>query len=524
MVFNIPVPHKPLTQAMRVVMNIALAVATFMIVLDYSIANVSIPYIAGDLGVSYDQGTYVITAFAVGNGIVLAISGWLTKRIGGVRLLILSILLFVFFSWLCGAAWKYEILVVARFLQGAVAGPLIPLSQTLILEHNPPEKQSRVMAFWSMVVIVGPVVGPILGGWLTFDYKWPWIFFINIPIGLLAAFCIWRILGKYKSTTEKVPLEVVGFILLVVGVSSLQIFLDKGQQYDWFRSPWMIFFATAAFICLTFLVVWEVTHPKPLLDLKLARIRTYWLSLVCIAIAYAMYFGSVVLVPLWLQTNMGYTSPWAGIAVAPIGIAPVLFTPFVAKVMDRYGRIIPLCFSFICFAISCFYSAYFTTDVDIYHVAFSRLLLGFGFIFFITPLISLSIQNVPKERLANGASIFHFVRAIFGGIGTSIFTTMWLRRGYYHHERLGSAITEYTTNGIEFFRDVAGVGIAGEPATELLNITVDNQAALLSINDCFFAMGWGFLVLCILLIAVGRSADRKDLKNPHKLNLQIVSE
>ncbi|MBI2742865.1 MAG: DHA2 family efflux MFS transporter permease subunit [Chlamydiales bacterium] len=498
---------KPLSKATLMLLNIALAVATFMIVLDYSIANVSIPYIAGDLGVSYDQGTYVITAFAVGNGIVLAISGWLTKRIGGAKLLIYSLLLFVFFSWLCGAAWNFSVLVVARFLQGAVAGPLIPLSQTLILKHNPPEKKNAVMAFWSMVVIVGPVVGPILGGWLTFDYKWPWIFFINVPIGIVAAFCIWRIIGKEKEEIEKVPLEVVGLILLIVGVSCLQIFLDKGQQYDWFRSPAMRFFGATAFLCLTFLVVWEVMHPRPLLDLRLARIRTYWISLVSIAVAYAMYFGSVVLVPLWLQSNMGYTSPWAGIAVAPIGIAPVLFTIFVERVINKFGRIIPLCFSFIAFAISCFYTAYFTTDVDIYHVAFSRFLLGFGFIFFITPLIGLSLQGVPQDRLANAASIFHFIRAIFGGIGTSIFTTMWLRRTYYHHERLGSALTEYTPNSIEFLKDVAQVGITGEPATELLNLTVDNQAALLSINDCFFAMGWGFLALCLMLLLVRKSAS-----------------
>lgn len=480
-------------------LNMMLALATFMIVLDYSIANVSIPYIAGDLGVSNDQGTYVITSFAVGNGIVLAISGWLTKRIGAVRLLLLSLLLFVLLSWVCGAAPNFVILVAARFLQGAVAGPLIPISQTLILQYNPAEKRNMAMAFWSMVVVVGPVIGPILGGWLTYDYKWPWIFFINVPVGLIAAFFIWRIIGRHKQKIEKVPLEVLGLVLLTIGMACLQIFLDKGQQWDWWNSPAIRILSTVTLISLSFLVVWEVTHPRPLLDLKLVRFRSFSISLVCIFISYAIYFGSVVLIPLWLQTNMGYTSPWAGIAVAPIGIAPIFFTPLVPMVLKRFGKALPLASAFLCFAISSFYTAFFTTDVDIWHVAFSRLLLGFGFIFFITPLIGMSVQEVPDSRLANAASIFHFVRAVSGGIGTSIFTTMWTRRTYYHHERLGEALTEYTPNSAEFFQSAAQVGMPQQPALSLLNQAVDNQAAMLAINDCFYVMGWAFIALCFFL-------------------------
>ncbi len=482
------------------ILNIALSVATFLIVLDYSIANVSIPYIAGDLAVSYDQGTYVITSFAVGNGIVLAISGWLSRRFGAVKILLASILLFVLFSWLCGVSWRFEMLILCRFLQGAVSGPLIPLSQTLILAHNPPEKRDRALALWSLVVIVGPVVGPILGGWITFDYKWPWIFFINVPIGLLAAFFIWRILGKKEEKREKIHLEWTGFLLLAIGVACLQIFLDKGQQFDWFRSPIIRILSTTSLLCLSFLVLWEYLHPKPLMEVRLAKIRSFWVSLLCIATAYGMYFGSVVIVPLWLQTNMGYTSPWAGIAVAPLGIAPVLLVSFVPKIMEKFGKLIPLFCSFLLFALSSFYTAYFTTDVDIWHVAFSRFLMGCGFVFFITPLIALSVQDIPKEKVASAASIFHFVRAICGGIGTSLFTTLWLRRGYYHHERLGSSLTSYTDNTHEFFSTLTQAGIPQEQTRELLNITVDNQAALLSINDCFYLMGWLFLALCALLL------------------------
>lgn len=482
------------------ILNIALSVATLLIVLDYSIANVSIPYIAGDLAVSYDQGTYVITAFAVGNGIVLAISGWLSRRFGPIKLLLASLLLFVFFSWFCGISWNYQMLVAGRFLQGVVSGPLIPLSQTLLLNHNPPEKKDTVLALWSTVVIVGPVAGPILGGWITFDYSWPWIFFINVPIGLVAAFVIWHLIGSKKEPEEKIPLEWTGFLLLVVGVSSLQIFLDKGQQWDWLRSPAIRTLMATSFLSLTFLGLWEYLHPKPLLEVRLAKIRSFWVSLLCIAVAYGMYFGGVVLVPLWLQTNMGYTSPWAGIAVAPLGIAPVCFVSFIPYVMKKWGKLIPISLSFLFFSISSFYTAFFTTDVDIWHVAFSRFLMGCGFVFFIAPLIALSMQDIPQEKVANAASIFHFIRAIFGGIGTSIFTTLWLRRGYYHHERLGEQLTPFTENGYEFLSDVAPAGITKSQATALLNVAVDNQAALLSLNDCFYLMGWGFLALCLVIL------------------------
>jgi DHA2 family multidrug resistance protein len=501
--------NRPLSPLALTFLNIALAVATLLIVLDYSIANVSIPYIAGDLAVSSDQGTYVITAFAVGNGIVLAISGWLTKRLGAIRLLLLSMLLFVLFSWICGIAWSFEILVAGRFLQGVVAGPLIPLSQTLLITHNPPEKRNKVMAFWSMVVITGPVIGPVIGGWITFNYQWPWIFFINIPIGLLAALVIWALTGKSQEKTEKVPLEWFGLLLLTVGVSCLQVFLDKGQQWDWFRSPTIRVLSITALLSLSFLIIWEATHPKPLLDLRLAKIKSFAVSLICIAVAYAMYFGSVVLIPLWLQTNMGYTAYLAGLAVAPIGLVPVFTSALAAKAVDRFGKILPLCFAFIFFAISCFYTAFFTTDVDIYHVGFSRFLLGFGFVLFLTPLLSLSVQDIPQEKLANAASIFHFVRAIFGGIGTSIFTTMWLRRTYYHHNTLGSAITAYTDNSSDFFHNVNEAGISGSQALDLLNNAVDNQAALLAQNDCFWVMAWAFLALIpFLFFAKGRKKSQ----------------
>lgn len=490
---------KPLSGIVLFMVTLALSTATFMFVLDYSIANVSIPYISGDLAVSTDQGTYVITSFAVGNAIALAITGWLTKRIGAVKLICLSLLFFTIFSWFCGFAPSFGFLVVSRFLQGLSSGPMIPLSQTLLLMSYPPEKKNAALAFWSTIVVTAPIVGPLLGGWISYDYHWPWIFYINIPVGIFSMVAIWLILKHRETPKEEAPVDWVGLILLALGVTCLQFLLDKGEQYDWLRSDLIITCAVTSFVAFTFLLVWSLTHHRPLIELQLFKIRTYAISVLYIGVIYAIYFGSVVLVPLWLQTSMNYTSIWAGIAVAPIGIAPFILGPFMGKAVTRFGTAPLLGICCILFAISCFYTAYFDTDVDIWHIGFSRFLLGCALVFFITPLFSLSVQDVPKEKLASATGIFHFVRAMVGGVGTSIFTTMWVRRSAYHHERVGESVTSFSPQTTSYLEQLNGLGLTGEKGLAELNRTLNQQADILAINDCFFWMGWVFLSLLLVL-------------------------
>jgi len=485
-----------------------------MIVLDYSIANVSIPYISGDLAVSTDQGTYVITSFAVGNSIALPITGWLTKRIGAIKLITLSLLLFTLFSWVCGTSTNIQMLVVARFLQGLFSGPLIPLSQTLLVMINPPEKKNMALAFWSTIVIAAPILGPILGGWISYDYHWPWIFYINIPVGIASAGIIWFTLKKKETPLERPPLDWVSLILLAIGVSCLQFFLDKGEQYDWLRSNLMTTMIITSFISFTLLIVWSATSNNPLIPLILFKIRTYALSVTYIAVMYAIYFGSIVLIPLWLQTSMNYTSIWAGIAVAPIGIIPLVFGELSGRLMNRYGHTILLGICFVFFAISCFYTAFFDTDVDIWHIGFSRFLLGAALLFFITPLFALSVQDIPSAKLPTATGIFHFVRAMVGGVGTSVFTTMWIRRSAYHHATVGENLTIYSPQTSSFLDQLNALGLHGKKGLEQLNVFLDQQADILAINDCFFLMGWIFLSLLILL-PFGRTKKGHAGQAPH---------
>ncbi len=495
---------KPLSGFALFIVTFALSTATFMFVLDYSIANVSIPYISGDMAVAVDQGTYVITSFAVGNAIALPITGWLTKRIGAVKLICLSLLFFTIFSWTCGSAPNFQFLVVSRFLQGLASGPMIPLSQTLLLMSNPPEKKNTALATWSTIVVTAPIAGPILGGWISYDYHWPWIFYINIPVGIISLIIIWFFLKKRETPLQHAPVDWIGLFLLALGVTCLQFLLDKGEQFDWLRSDLIRTCAVTSIVSFTLLLVWSLTTDHPLIELKLFKIRTFAVSVFYIAVMYAIYFGSVVLVPLWLQTSMNYTSIWAGLAVAPIGIAPFLIGPFMGKAINKFGVTPLLGICFILFAISCFYTAYFDTDVDIWHIGFSRFLLGCALVFFITPLFSLSLRDVPEQKLASATGIFHFVRAMVGGVGTSIFTTMWIRRSAFHHARVGESLTSYSDQTTNYLQQLDNLGLHGKKGLAQLNNALGQQADMLSVNDCFFLMGWIFLGL-LLVLPFGRT-------------------
>ena len=484
--------EKKLSPFQKILLFLSISLATFLIVLDYSVANVSLPYIAGDLGVSTDQGTYVITAFAVGSAVGLAMTGFLTKRIGEVKLITTSVFLFTLFSAICGLAFSLEMLIVARFIQGLISGPLIPLSQSILIKYGTPESRSRDLSIWSTIIITAPVIGPILGGYISDWYSWPWIFYINIPIGLFCGLSLWAILHNRESSTERTPTDLGGIVLLVLGVSTLQILLDKGQQWDWWNSSVIWALALISLMSFTYLIIREIWHKTPLLNLQLFRLPSFTISIICIAISYAMYFGAVVLVPLWLQQFMNYNAEWAGLAVCTLGIAPVLFSLVTPIIINRFGKVNTLMISFFFFAMGCFYSAYFTTQVDFFHIALGRFIFGCGFVCYVAPLLSLNIQDVSPDKLPSATGIFHFIRAMMGAVGTAVFTTIWQRRTYFHHMRLGENLTPYNQL----------LPQTSTPQTlEWLNREVDVQAAILAINDAFFLMGWLFVSLIALLIA-----------------------
>jgi DHA2 family multidrug resistance protein len=490
-----PVAPPPLTGGALALGSIALSLATFMNVLDTSIANVSIPAISGDLAVSPDQGTWVITSFAVANAISLPLTGWLTRRYGQVRLFTTAILLFVVASFLCALAPTLGWLIVFRVLQGAVAGPMIPLSQSLLLASYPKEKAGSALAIWAMTSLVAPVVGPLLGGWITDNISWPWIFYINIPVGLGAAAATWLIYHKRETPTAKVPVDGVGLGLVILWVGAMQILLDRGKDLDWFGSGQIVALAIVAVVGFAFFLVWELTERHPIVDLRLFARRNFWTSTVAMSLAYGAFFGNVVLLPLWLQQYMGYTATWAGLILAPVGLLALLLTPLVGKNVNRVDPRIFATTAFVVFAATLLMRSWFNTQADIFTLLVPTIIQGAAMAVFFIPLVNLSLSGLAPEHIPAASGLFNFARITAGAFGTSIVTTFWDRRATLHHSQLAERFTAYDPTTTQALSTLQSGGLTPDQSVEAMNRIVDQQAFMLSANDIFYFSAALFVVL-----------------------------
>jgi MFS transporter, DHA2 family, multidrug resistance protein len=486
---------KPLHGPALALLTLGLSLGTFMQVLDTSIANVSIPAIAGDLAVSPNQGTWVITSFAVSNAIMLPITGWLARRVGEVRLFVGSTVLFTIASWLCGLALNLPMLIFFRVLQGAVAGPMIPLSQSLLLANYPPEKKGMALALWSMTVIVAPIFGPILGGWITDNISWPWIFYINIPVGFLSAFITWQTLRDRDTPILRNPIDAVGLALLIVGVGSLQVLLDKGNELDWFGSSFIVILAIVSVVALTFLIAWELTTEHPVVDLHLFRHRNFAVGSTTLSLAYLTFFGNVVILPLWLQTQMEYTATWAGLAAAPIGLLSLVFSPLVGRNLHRIDLRVFSTFAFLVFAGVSFWTSGFSTDIGYFQLFMPRLIQGMGVACFFVPLASMSLSDLSPRELASGAGLSNFMRILAGSFGTSLSITLWDRRSTLHYSQLAEHISisnPISSLAIDHLKSLTG---SVEAAYAMLSRVITKQAVMLATDDIFFLSGCIFVAL-----------------------------
>ena len=485
----------PLQGRSLVVGTIALSLATFMNVLDTSIANVSIPTIAGDLGVSPDQGTWVITSFGVANAISLPLTGWLTRRYGQVRLFTVSVALFVLASFLCALAPSLQMLILFRVLQGAVAGPMIPLSQSLLLASYPPARAGTALAMWAMTTLVAPVVGPVLGGWITDNISWPWIFYINIPVGILAGIATWMIYRHRETPTQRLPIDAVGLGLLVLWVGALQIMLDQGKDLDWFSSTTIVWLALIAAIGFVLFLVWELTEQHPIVDLHLFRRRNYWTSTLAISLGYGAFFGSVVLLPLWLQQYMGYTATLAGLVLAPVGLLAIALTPMVGRTVQRVDPRIYVTISFLTFALVNFMRARFDTDASFAALLVPTVIQRAALATFFVPLVSLSLSGLSPDRVPAASGLLQFARITAGSFGTSIVTTLWDRRATLHHSQLVEHLTGGNPVTSQALQRLQANGFGTGQSQDLINRIVDQQAFMVSADDIFFASGLLFLAL-----------------------------
>jgi DHA2 family multidrug resistance protein len=402
-----------------------LGLGNFMVVLDTTIANVSVPHIAGALAVSPSQGTWVITSYSVAEAITVPLTGWLVRRFGAVRLFVAAMLGFGFFSFACGLAPSFATLVAFRVMQGLCGGPLMPSTQTLMMSIFPREKAGQALGIWSMTTVVAPIAGPLLGGTISDSIGWSWIFFINIPVAIGVAIAAWALLKRYDAPGQRVRVDYIGLGLLVVWVGALELMLDKGKELEWFASPVIVALAVAGAIGFVSFLIWELTEADPIVDLRIFRHRGFIFGVITMALTFGTFFASVVLIPLWLQTSIGYTATWAGYASAMNGVFAVLVSPIVGRYVGKVDPRAFVSFGVCWLAGVAIWRSHFTTDVTFWNVALPFLFQGFAMPFYFVSITSITLSAVQPQETASAAGLSNFLRTASAAFATSIMTTAW---------------------------------------------------------------------------------------------------
>ena len=493
-----PVQPAPLTGGRLALVAFALALGTFMMVLDTTIANVSLPTIAGNLGVSSDNSTWIVTAFAVANGISVPLTGWLMRRFGVVRTFCVSLVLFTLASLLCGIAWSLPSLIAFRVLQGAVSGPMMPGSQALLIAVFPSDKRATALGIWSMTTLVAPIMGPILGGWISDNSHWSWIFLINVPFGIFTALICWSNLKSRETPTAKVPIDTIGLCLLVLWVGSLQIMLDLGKNADWFNDPLIVVLTVIAAIGFVAWLIWELTEANPIVDLSLFRSRNFAIGNIAFCLGYAVFFANILLLPLWLQTQLGYTATWAGLVAAPSGLVAVILTPFVARLSGKFDARLLATVAFVAFAVSYYMRSGYTTTASFSDFVLPLLVQGIAMSTFFLSMLTISLDRIPPERIPSATGLSNFTRIVAGAFAASMITTAWDRREALHQARLSEAVG----NGTPYRLAVDALGRVGMDATQAagaITRQMGGQAYLLASTDLFRLSAWlsGSLVIVV---------------------------
>lgn len=501
----------PLTGGALLLGGLMLAMANFVAVLDTTIANVSVPNIAGALGASSSQGTYVITSYAVAEAITVPLTGWLANRFGTVRVFVLALLTFGVCSALCGLATSMNMLVLFRVFQGLGGGPLMPLSQTLLLRIFPKEKAPMAIGLWSMTTLVAPVLGPILGGVLCDRLHWAYIFYINVPVALICAWCAFRLLNRYETALERVRIDAVGLGLLIVWVGSLQLMLDEGKDKDWFASTEIVVLAVVAVIGFAAFLIWEMTERHPVVDLRVFRHRGFSASVVTISLAFGAFFGNTVLTPLWLQNYMGYTATWAGYASAMTGILAVIAAPFAASLSARFdGRWLVFA-GVLWMGVVTFGRAYANTDMAFWQVSIGLLLLGIGLPFFFVPLTGLALSSVDEPETASAAGLMNFCRTFSGAIATALVNTMWENRIKVGHADLAGL----TDTSQTYLHQLARSGMSLEQARGTIDNMVQTQAVMLATAQLFEIAGVAFVLAALAVWLAPKPTRVADTSHAH---------
>lgn len=486
---------QPLSGMALVIGAVCLAMANFLAILDTTIANVSISNIAGSLGTSVSQGTYVITSYAVAEAISVPLTGWLSSRFGSIRVFVTCFILFGVFSLLCGMATSMTMLVVFRVFLGLAGGPLMPLSQTLMIRIFPKHKSHAAIGIWSMTTMIAPIMGPILGGYLCDEWGWSYIFFVKTPFAILAGVLCWKLLRHFETPSLKSKIDKIGLILLIVWVGSLQLMLDEGKDLDWFSSNYIIMLAIIAAIGFVAFLIWELTEANPVVDLRIFRYRGYSMSMLTLSLAFGAFFSISVLTPLWLQIYMGYTATISGHATASMGMIAIFLAPLIASLAARHDPRLFVFTGVLWLGLWTFLRSFNATDMTFFQVTIPILIQGLGNPLFFIPLTAIALGSVTRLEMNSAAGLMNFIRTLSGAIATSISTTAWEDETSYVHAEL-SGLTDRSGEVMQAMQQ-SGMNI--EQSRVALNGLVQTQSAMVATNQIFMVIAVIFvLAACII--------------------------
>jgi DHA2 family multidrug resistance protein len=502
---------------------IAVMAATFMEVLDTSVANVALPHIAGNLSATPEESTWVLTSYLVSNAIVLPITGWLGNRFGRKKILISCIGLFTAASMLCGIAPSLPILIVARILQGIGGGAMLPISQAILLESFPPQKRGQAMALFAMGVVVAPILGPTLGGWITDNYSWRWIFYINLPVGLFAMIMAEALVEDppYLKRNRTDAVDFLGFTLLALGLGLLQLILDKGQEEDWFSSSWITWSAIISGIAIVAFVIRELRTKHPIVDLRILGNRNFTVGILLMTMMGGVLYGTTAALPIFLQTMMGYTALQTGFALSPRGIGAFITTMIIGRVVGKVRNRYLLITGFALLTTSSFWLANINLQISLRNVVWPSVLNGVAISFIFVPLTTATMGHLRQDQIGNGTGLFNLMRNIGGSVGIAFVATIIARDAQVHQAMMVSHLTPFdpayrqAVAGIKAgLSHYSGNATAGVQALQIVYNELLQQARLWAFVDNFRIFGVA-CACCIPLIFLFKKTEHTVKVSAH---------